>query len=69
MEKDETWQSAFATLGESTDISSKLITDLESFVCCMYSKPKLTSVNTEGYMLFQQQYAPRCQSQPLDERN
>ena len=35
MIKNETWQAAFAELGESSNLSSKLITDLENCVCCI----------------------------------
>ena len=34
----------------------------------IYSKPKVTSVNTARHMFFQQQYARRCHSQPQEKK-
>ena len=56
----------FAKRGESADLQPDLLTTIESFVCCMYGNRKVCLVNEARYKLFQQRYAPKNQSQPLD---
>ena len=66
MEKDDKFIEVFAKLGESADLQPDLLTTIESFVCCMYGNRKVCLVNEARYKLFQQRYAPKNQSQPLD---
>ena len=37
--------SVFQELEENVDVKESTLEDLERFVCCMYGKPKYTSVN------------------------
>ena len=56
---------AFKKLGESPVIPLDLLTDFEAFVCSMYGKPHLTSVNLARNALFHQHFAPKNRFQPL----
>jgi len=65
MEKNEKFLTAFKKLGESPVIPLDLLTDFEAFVCSMYGKPHLTSVNLARNALFHQHFAPKNRFQPL----
>ena len=39
---------------------------LESFVCALYGKPKMTNVDDVRYSMFQQFYAPKRHGDPLE---
>jgi len=68
MEKNEKFLTAFKKLGESPVIPLDLLTDFEAFVCSMYGKPHLTSVNLARNALFHQHFAPKNRFQKSKER-
>ena len=48
----------FRSLGQASEIEDTAFNELEQFVCCMYGKPKYSSVNKLRYDLFIQKYQP-----------
>ena len=56
----------FAALGESENLDAELVTSLESYVCNLYGKPNLKSVDDARYKLFSQHFAPKKNSKPLE---
>ncbi len=56
----------FIELETNEVISPEVVDGLNAFVCCMYGKPNLTSVNKARLASFQQHYAPKSTSQPLE---
>ena len=65
MEKSVKFMTTFEKLGESSSVAPETVEELETYVCNMYSKPKLTSVNKARQVLFNQYFAPKNESQPL----
>ena len=66
LEKEPRFRIAFANLGESPHISPSHLEDIEAFVCSMYGKPNMGSVNKARHHLFQQHFRPKRRSLPLD---
>ena len=67
MIKNEKFTNAFACLGRSDKVDDSIISDIEKFTCCIYSMPKLSSVNDVRMAVFERKYAPsKTASQPLD---
>ena len=58
LEKRRNFLSTFHSLGQTIEAQETIINELEQFVCCMYGKPKYTSVNKLRYDLFIQKYQP-----------
>ena len=56
---------AFSRLGDSPDLPDDLVLSVEVFVCSLYGKPKMASVNDARNALFHQHFAPKRQEQPL----
>ena len=56
---------AFGNLGDVEQLSDNIIEDTEKFVCQMYGKKGLTSVNEARFLIFQQKYAPKKRAKPL----
>ena len=65
MEKSVKFMTTFGKLGESFSVARETIKELGTYVCNMYSKPKLTSVNKARQVLFNHYFAPKNESQPL----
>ena len=63
--KSNRYLDAFGNLGESHEISDKTSADMESFVCSLYGKPSLASVNDTRYSIFRTKYAPSTATHPL----
>ncbi len=55
----------FAQLGESETVSPEIQSKIESFVCSIYGKPKLSSTNEARHAMFVEKFAPKCQAQPM----
>ena len=55
-EKSEEFQNAFASPGSSKFVEEPIVKCLEKFVCYMYSKPKLNSVDEARLELFADKY-------------
>ena len=67
MIKNEKFTNAFACLGRSDKVDDSIISDIEKFTCCIYSMPKLSSVNDVRMAVFERKYAPsKTANQPLD---
>jgi len=66
MEKSAAFIAAFGKLGESSSVPPETVADLEAYVCSMYAKPRLKSVNNARQVLFNQHFAPKNESQPLE---
>ena len=49
---------AFAALGMHPTVPGHVMSTLESFVCAMYARPKMGSVNKARYDIFERTYAP-----------
>ena len=56
LEKRRNFLPTFHSLGQTIEVQETIINELEQFVCCMYGKPKCTSVNKLCYDLFIQKY-------------
>ena len=50
---------AFAALGMHPTVPGHVMSTLESFVCAMYARPKMGSVNKARYDIFERTYAPQ----------
>ena len=67
MIQNEKFTNAFACLGRSDKVDDSIISDIEKFTCCIYSMPKLSSVNDVRMAVFERKYAPsKTASQPLN---
>ena len=58
LEKRKYFLSTFRSLGQASEIEETAFNELEQFVCCMYGKPKYSTVNKLRYHLFIQKYQP-----------
>ena len=65
MMKHEQFISAFAMLGEHHNVPDETVSTIEHFVCSLYGKHNLLSVDTARYVMFQHTYAPRQLGDPL----
>ena len=65
MEKSEEFIDAFKYLGSSSSIPSQVLSRIESFVCQVYTKSQLTSVNKARLEHFQHHFSPKKKSKPL----
>ena len=65
LEKNPLFVDAFAKLGEQLIISEDLVHQLEQFVCTMYNKPILESVNKARLVIFEESFAPKKDNEPL----
>ncbi|CAG9813087.1 unnamed protein product [Phaedon cochleariae] len=52
LEKSKKFQEAFSRMGESETLSHKTIEDIEEYVCEIYGKRKLSSVNKARFEIF-----------------
>ena len=60
------FQNAFSSLGTSENVDDTVIQIIEKFVCVIYSKPKIESVNEARVELFTGKYKEaKRKSQPL----
>ena len=50
---------AFAALDMHPTVPGHVMSTLESFVCAMYARPKMGSVNKARYDIFERTYAPK----------
>ena len=66
MMRSSVYTKAFSKLCELGQVEDATISTIESFVCALYGKPNLTSVDDVRYTLFQQHYAPKSTNDPLD---
>ena len=66
MMNEKSFTNAFATLGNSGDISDLTAKEIERFTCTLYGMSKLNSINDVRYALFQQKYAPKRNKTPLE---
>jgi len=66
MMKHEQFISAFAMLGEHHNVPDETVSTIEHFVCSLYGKHNLLSVDTARYVMFQHTYAPRQLGDPLE---
>ena len=66
MEQSASEMEAFSNLGEAENIEADTIEKIEQFVCSMYGRPRLTSVNDVRLALFNQNYASRDTSKPME---
>ena len=64
MEQSASAIEAFANLGEAENIEADTIEKIEQFVCSMYAKPRLTSVNDVRLALFNQNMLHRTHLNP-----
>ncbi len=53
-------------LGGAEEIHQSLIKEIESFVCTVYGRPNMESVNYARVTLFHSHYAPKNKEEPLD---
>ncbi len=58
--------STLKKLDEQEHVDQTLVAELESFVCSLYGKPNITSVNDARLTLFHDHYAPKSDTQPLE---
>lgn len=66
MMKHDEFITSFAELGKHKNVPDDVFHTIEHFVCSLYGKPNLHSVDTARYALFQHTYAPKKQGDPLD---
>ena len=59
------FQNAFSKLGSNEELAQEILNTLESFVCTLYGKSKIESVNIARYALFRQNSAPSSHCHPL----
>ena len=59
LEKRSQFIATFGALGQDIDIQATTFNELEHFVCCMYGKPKYSSINKLRYDLFMQKFRPK----------
>lgn len=66
MLKRELFTDAFRSLGEEENVSEDTCAALEIYVCALYGKHKQVKVDKARYLIFQQRYAPKKKSDPLE---
>ena len=64
MTKSQVFQETFAKLG-SDDFTDKVLDVIEQFVCALYGKPRISSVNEARHDIFCSKYKPNQPNQPL----
>ena len=67
MEKVPSFLAAFAQLGSHPEVDLNVAAEIEAFICSIYGKPRKRSVNEVRFMLFQQHFAPKSNSQPMEQ--
>ena len=65
LEKDSELQQAFTLLGNDNEVSESIIESIERFVCKIYSKKKLTSVNEARLEYFISKYKTKNEESRL----
>ena len=66
MLKNDMYIEAMAKLGECPDVTLDIVKDIERYVCALYGMPKLSSVDDARFASFQQKYAPKKGTRPLE---
>ena len=65
LENNPMFIEAFSQIGEHIDLPQNLVEELQAFVCAIYGRPILKSVNEARFVVFQQSFAPKGGSEPL----
>lgn len=66
LQKSGEYQEAFKKLGNADKVEQDVVNQLEAFVCALYGKHNLSDVNEARLAIFQQSYAPKSNTGPLD---
>jgi len=59
LQKNHDAQAAFSQLGRETEVSEDTVVNIEKFVCEMYSKKKISSVDEVRLQIFLDKYKPK----------
>ena len=66
IEKERNFMEMFSKLGDHEVIPENVSEKAEAFVCTLYGKPCLTSINDARFAIFQQVCAPKRKDAPLE---